>query len=270
MSKGQTDRLSEQHQKSGGPKGIFGKNAQIHEVSVTKTTQKVFDKLKESHPKLKFRHRTGISKKEINEELNKIDSRLGKTLYVQNAKIRPDGGIIEVEDDKGEWRIVLVVEAKHQGKDVVNIQAGKKVGKNNDQDLMVAGNAIERVHKNINEIRNIMMKENHFPYVVFLQGSNFCIETFEVFASDGRSIKIKHDSGAMNRIDRVTAASYSLPINQNHCKNIFIKKNKSYIMLQATSIYVGCDPWGEKEMINIMLDIAETSLDILSKQLGKN
>lgn len=129
MSKGQTDRLSEQQQKSGGPKGIFGKNAQVHEVSVAEATDSVFDRLKKAHPQSKFRHRTKISKKEINDELNKIDSRLGKTLYVENAKIKPDGGIIEVEDDKGKWRIILVVEAKHQGKDVENIQAGKKVGK---------------------------------------------------------------------------------------------------------------------------------------------
>ena len=270
MSKDQTDRLSEQQQKSGGPKGIFGKNAQIHEVSVTEATDGVFDKLKKAHPQLKFRHRTMIPKKEINDELNKIDSRLGKTLYVKNAKIKPDGGIIEVEDDKGKWRIILVVEAKHQGKDVENIQAGKKVGKNNDQDLMVAGNAIERVHKNINEMRNIMIKENHFPYVVFLQGSNFSTKTLDVLAPDGRCVKIKPDSGEMNRIDRVTAANYSMSINQNHCENIFIKKNGSYMMLQATSIYARCEPWEEEEMIEIMMQVAETSLSILSKQLSEN
>ena len=206
----------------------------------------------------------------LNDELNKIDSRLGKTLYVKNAKIKPDGGIIEVEDDKGKWRIILVVEAKHQGKDVENIQAGKKVGKNNDQDLMVAGNAIERVHKNINEMRNIMIKENHFPYVVFLQGSNFSTKTLDVLAPDGRCVKIKPDSGEMNRIDRVTAANYSMSINQNHCENIFIKKNGSYMMLQATSIYARCEPWEEEEMIEIMMQVAETSLSILSKQLSEN
>ena len=135
---------------------------------------------------------------------------------------------------------------------------------------MVAGNAIERVHKNINEIRNMMLKENHFPYVVFLQGSNFSTKTLEVFASDGRGVKIKHNSGEMNRIDRVTAANYSMPINQNHCKNIFIKKDESYIMLQATSIYARCEPWKEEEMIKIMMEIAETSLSILSKQSSKN
>ena len=60
--------------------------------------------------------------------------------------------------------MVLVGEAKFQGKDVENVKAGVLVGTNKDQDLMVAGNAIERVYKNINEIRNFMLDEFHFPY----------------------------------------------------------------------------------------------------------
>lgn len=50
--------------------------------------------------------------------------------------------------------------------------------KNNDQDLMAAGNAIERSHKNISEIANLMLAESHFPYVLFLEGSNFLTKTF--------------------------------------------------------------------------------------------
>jgi len=42
-----------------------------------------------------------------------------------------------------------VSEAKHQGKDIENIKKGKLVGKNNNQDLMAAGNAIERSHKKV-------------------------------------------------------------------------------------------------------------------------
>ena len=62
---------------------------------------------------------------------------------------------------------------KHQGKDIENIQMGILVGKNKDQDTMVAGNAIERAHKNISEIANFMLAENYFPYILFLEGSNF-------------------------------------------------------------------------------------------------
>jgi type II restriction enzyme len=100
-----------------------------------------------------------------------------------------------------------------------------------------------------------------------LQGSNFATETVQVFRPDGSFVEIRHDSGAMNRIDRVTAANYCMKINQNYCKNIFIGHNKSSIMLQAASIYARCDPWKEDEMQKIMMDIANTSLGILN-QLG--
>ena len=95
--------------------------------------------------------------------MREIDSDLGKVLFVQNSGIKPDGGIIEVLDSTGKYRIVLVSESKHQGNDVEKIKAGIKQGKKKDQDLMVAGNAIERVHKNIQEFRNLMRTSNIFP-----------------------------------------------------------------------------------------------------------
>lgn len=67
---------------------------------------------------------------------------MGQTLFVENANIIPDGGLIEVKDDNNNWRVILVSEAKHQGKDIENIEKGKKVGANNSQDIMTAGNAI--------------------------------------------------------------------------------------------------------------------------------
>jgi type II restriction enzyme len=227
----------------------------------------VFDALQLKYEKYQFRFITSIRKQEINNRLNLIDSRLGVTLFVKESRIKPDGGIIEVQDKEQNWRIILVSEAKYQGKDVDNITAGLLVGKNKDQELMTAGNAIERVYKNINEIRNYMLDEYHFPYVVFLQGSNFATETVQVFRPDGTFIEIRNDSGAMNRIDRVTAANFCMPINANYCKNIFISNKKSSIMLQAASIYARCETWTEIEMEKIMLDIAETSLDTLN-QLG--
>ena len=48
---------------------------------------------------------------------------------MESASIKPDGGIIEVQDDDGNWRVVVVSEAKHQGKDIENIKAGKLVRK---------------------------------------------------------------------------------------------------------------------------------------------
>jgi type II restriction enzyme len=265
--KGQTGRLTEQHVLSGGASGIFGDEAKVHDGSVNNVGKNVFTLLQEKYPKYHFRWREAISKHDINEKLNSIDGRLGKILFVQESRIKPDGGIIEVKDKEQKWRVVLVSEAKFQGKDVENIKAGILVGKNKDQHLMVAGNAIERMYKNINEVRNFMLDENHFPYAIFLQGSNFATETIQVYRPDGSFIEIKHNSGAMNRIDRVTAANYCMPINRNYCKNIFISHDKASIMLQAASIYARCDAWTESEMEKIMLDIAETSIGVLN-QLG--
>lgn len=267
MKKSQTKRLTTQHIKAGGAKGIFTKNAKSLDSNVSIVSKKVFAYLVKKYQNYKFNYRTGISKKEINKKLFSIDSRLGKTLFVQEANIKPDGGIIEVFDKNGKPRIILVSEAKYQGKDVENIRNGILVGKNKDQNLMVAGNAIERVYKNINEIRNYMLDELHFPYVIFLQGSNFATKAIQVFRPDGTFIEIRPDAGGINRIDRVSAANYCMPINQNYCKNIFISNKKSAVMLQAASLYAQCEEWSEKEMETILIKIAETSLSVLN-QLG--
>lgn len=263
MKKNQSGRLSNQQKKSGGPKGIFSHEAQEHDISLRKISMIFFEQLKKQYPALEFRYRKSISKKEINEKLNQIDSRLGKTLFLKHATIKPDGGIIEVKDKQGKWRVILVSEAKYQGKDIENIRKGILVGKNKDQDTMAAGNAIERSHKNINEIRNYMLDEKHFPYVLFLQGSNFLTETLQIQRPDGRVVTLKYDDSTLNRIDRLTAANYSMPLNTNLCKNIFVKIDDREVMLQAASIYVKTFPWTSEEILSVMNEIARTSLKIL-------
>lgn len=275
--KNQSKRLTLQHKERSGVSGIFGDEAKLHDFEVSFVSHMVIDKLKQEYPQLSFRYRQSITKKEINDLLKKIDKDLGQTLFVPDSKIKPDGGLIEVLDDNGAWRVILVSEAKHQGKDIENITSGKLVGKNNNQDLMVAGNAIERAHKNIAEISNFMLSEAYFPYVLFLEGSNFLTQDVIVTRPDNRQIKLVYNNGALNRLDRLTAANYGMKINENLCKNKIIPINNYSIMLQATSIYTQGDGkrWKEEEMLAIMLDIAKTSLKMLGRDLfeqltGKN
>ena len=158
--KGQTHRLTKQHQESEGVKGIFGEVAKTHDHKTQEATQAVFDCLCREYPENKFRIIRELYKKDINKKLNEIDPRLGVTLFVDRAHILPDGKVIEVLDNDGSWRIILVPEAKHQGKDVENVKAGIKPNKNNDDDLMTAGNAgSDKVHKNIVEVKNLMLGE---------------------------------------------------------------------------------------------------------------
>lgn len=269
MKKGQSDRLTIQQREGQGPITIFHKDAQIHDQEVGNTSLFVMKQLEYEYPMLKFRYRKDLSKKEINEALQKVDEYLGQTLFVESASIKPDGGIIEVQDDIGNWRVVLVSEAKHQGKDIENIQAGQLVGKKKNQDLMAAGNAIERAYKNINEIANFMLSERYFPYVLFLEGSNFLTQNVTVTRPDGRKVTLIYNDGTLNRLDRLTAANYGMSINTNLCENRFVKSNGATIMLQAASIYTKGDGghWNDRDMIFVMLEVAKTSLKMLGTDL---
>lgn len=265
----QSDRLTTQQKETDGVIGIFNDEAKNHDYEVYNTSTQTKKRLEAEFPKLKFRYRRSISKKEINESLQKIDKELGQTLFLPNAEIRPDGGLIEVLDDFGHWRVVVVSEAKYQGKDIENIKAGKLVGKHNNQVLMAAGNAIERAHKNIDEIANFMLAESHFPYILFLEGSNFLTQDVTVTRPDGSQYTLTYNNGTLNRLDRLTAANYGMPINTNLCENKFVAYNGLNIMLQAASIYTSKDGshWSDEDMINVMLDVARTSLRILGKDL---
>ena len=269
VKKNQSSRLTAQHKAHQGVVGIFGTEAKLHDKTTGEISHDVQEALANKYPQLSFRYRQSVEKKEINEAMRKVDSFLGQTLFVENASIIPDGGLIEVKDDKDNWRIVLVSEAKHQGKDIKNIARGQLVGKNKDQDLMAAGNAIERSHKNIAEIANMMLAENYFPYVLFLEGSNFLTETIQVKRPDGRMVTLEYNSGMLNRLDRLTAANYGMPINTNLCKNRFVHHGDKTIMLQAASIYTQGNGlrWDRKQMFSIMMEIAETSLQLLGSDL---
>lgn len=269
MKKGQSNRLTKQQKEGQGPITIFHKDAQIHDTEVGDTSVLAMEKLKIEFPMLNFRYRKNLSKKEINDALKKIDDYLGQILFLENARIKPDGGIIEVKDDNGDWRVVLVSEAKHQGKDIENIEAGKLVGKKNDKDLMPAGNVIERAYKNVKEIANFMLAENYFPYILFLEGSNFLTQNVSVTRPDGRVVTLTYNDGTLNRLDRLTAANYGMPINTNLCENRFVKCNGATIMLQAASIYTKGEGghWNAEDMMEVMLDVARTSLKMLGKDL---
>jgi type II restriction enzyme len=124
------------------------------------------------------------------------------------------------------------------------------------------------MHKNVLELRNFMLDERHFPYVVFLQGSNFATQSFELTRPDGRVVKIVHNSGLLNRIDRVTASSLSREINQNYCENIVFKAGDFDHMFHIASLYCQADPWTAGEMGRVMLEVARTSLRVIGDDLN--
>lgn len=267
--KHQSNRLTAQHLLSKGVSGIFGRHAKSHDLGVSDASKLVIAGLGGEYPSLQFRYRTSIRKSEINASLRQVDPSLGQVLFVEKSSIIPDGGLVEVQDDRGNWRVILVSEAKHQGRDIRNVENGVLVGPNKNRDLMDAGNAIERSHKNIAEIANLMLHESHFPYVLFLEGSNFLTETLTVTRPDGREVILQYNSGKLNRIDRLTSANYGMSINQNLCENKFVTHNDKTIMLQAASLYTqgNGQVWDAEEMLTVMLSIAKTSLRVLARDI---
>ena len=74
--KNQSHRLTKQHKKSHGEIGIFGTEAKEHDSLVCKVSKRIIASLQIEFPQLEFRYRPSISKKEINEALQKIDKEL--------------------------------------------------------------------------------------------------------------------------------------------------------------------------------------------------
>ena len=81
MKKNQTDRLTVEKIRGQGPKEIFCEDAQIHDKSVNSFSKIIFETLKKDFPNLEFRFRDSIEKKEINEKLNSVYSKLGVITY---------------------------------------------------------------------------------------------------------------------------------------------------------------------------------------------
>lgn len=90
-----------------------------------------------------------------------------------------------------------------------------------------------------------------------------------VVRPDGREVTLVYNDGTLNRLDRLTAANYGMPINTNLCENRFVRCNGVNIMLQAASIYTKGEGghWDNKDMAIIMREVAMTSLKMLGSDL---
>ena len=67
----ESDRLTAQQKENGGAERIFGESAQVHEQAVHSVSEIVLRRLQQKYPKLSFRYRNSIPKKEINALLSR-------------------------------------------------------------------------------------------------------------------------------------------------------------------------------------------------------
>jgi len=266
--KGQSDRLSAHKSLTGGPAEMFHLLAREHDSSVKKAAANIKEILAVKHPKYEFRIRSRLYKTEINGRLNTVDNRLGVEQFI-NGFILPESGLLEIKDKNDNWRLILLGEAKYQGRDFESFANGWR-----DESVikqgkftMTAGNVIERGFKNIVEVQNYMMGEMHFPYVLLAYGSNFITEEMILDwpgdkSSKPQKVKFLPTDGSLNRIDRMTAGTYGMPINTNHCRAIILKDGR---ILRPISYYAQPTKFPTEQIMKIFLDISLTSIEVLKE-----
>ena len=264
---GHSKGLSERQTRDGGGRSIFNTEAKKHDKRCEEVSKLlVLPDLQKKYPHLNIERWWKLEKKTIHQALEECDKDLGQHQHHKSSYIQPDGGIIVVEDKTGKWRPILIAEAKVQGTNVSRIERGlKKQG---------TGNALERATKNIAEVRNFMIDENHFPYVLFGHGSDLAKEEITVKTKEPLDPKAKLPVGTVTILkpptipDRITSANYGLPCNEIHVHNRWVKrKDGKETMLQPASLYMRLDPWKNEEMYDIMMDVADVSLQILGSEL---
>lgn len=147
-------------------------------------------------------------------------------LTKQSSSMKPDGGllILRKKDDESYKRIVLVVEMKRQGTNDLRRAAGKK--------NQAAGNAIERLGKNLIGLRATLQYEDITPFVCFGWGDDF------------------NKDSSIN--DRVVTMNEFYPLNR-----IFVFKREGY---SPVSMFFRVEKWQVKELYDIMKEVAETSI----------
>ena len=197
------------------------------EVDIDAALKEVIETLSKRHPKIKFRHFKKL-------DLSTIVARLGQDFpqYKQDFSsvlnesfMRPDGGFLYAISGQGEVKPVLVAEVKRQGtNDKRELEGLPKQAK---------GNAIERLGKNLIGIRAIFKQESVIPFVCFGSGHDF---------SPGSTI-----------LDRVVTMNEFFPLN-----TLFVKKD--HPPFEPVSMYFRYKDWTTAEMVEIMLEIAETAI----------
>eukprot|EP01050_Picozoa_sp_SAG11_P005647 SAG11_NODE_405_length_9736_cov_5.776486_13_plen_215_part_00 len=129
-----------------------------------------------------------------------------------NSHIAPDGGVVLCNCIP-----VLITEAKKQGTNTKRMQEGKK--------RQSRGNAIERAHKNFNELRFYTDFYDHFPYLVFCFGCDFVpgsstidrLAAMTCYDSYNTLHVIDSDSGSKKASVFVQTEPYSADFIVNQC-----------------------------------------------------
>ena len=156
--------------------------------------------------------------------------------YFETSAMRPDGGILSIEDNKGDLYPILIVEVKNQGTNDLRRAEGRP--------QQARGNAIERLGKNVIGFRTAMLGEGIVPFVCFGDGCDF---------ADSSSI-----------LDRVVTIAMFGPLNEIHVVN-----EGEHGQFNRGSFFFRDPAWTSEEMEPVMYEVAERSINYYYAKYGR-
>ena len=225
----QGDKLSQRHLRDGGGKNINNECAKAHDVKVRYVMSRVLSIIQAMFPERHFELKAVILQKNISGNIN-------SKYQPSNPKssIRPDGGVLFMDGIP-----ILSIEAKKQGTNSERERGGKK--------KQAMGNAIERAHKNYNEIKNMQDKYPFTSYLLFAYGCDFV---------NGSSI-----------IDRLSAMTYYDSFNTLHIKDEITEKNINGEQLRErrkkASVFLQEQPFEETFIYEKCMDAIKIVMDLI-------
>ncbi len=190
--------------------------------------------------------------------------------------VSPDGGICFITGKDGFKHIILVSEAKHQGRHdgytpISDSGWLKECAKNpkldpnlpiEERPKQANGNAIERAFKNSNTFQGLTSIYGYFPYVIFCDGFDFRTkDEYNLFSHQKFASRYNTDSPIRMRL---VSGNYFMPLNNSYV----LGAKRGFSTVYPASIYARMKKWEYQEMVDVFLGVMIQSINHL-ESIGK-
>ena len=180
-----------------------------------------------THFKVRLHHDKSLLLCDIVSKLRDRFAEVEFHCHFSETSMRPDGGILSIQDADNERYPILIAEVKNQGTNDLRRSEGLP--------RQARGNAIERLGKNVIGFRTALIHESITPFVCFGYGCDF-----------------EADSSIL---DRVSTIAMFGPLNKIH---VFDEGEDG--KFNRGSFFFRDTEWHQDEMSSIMCEIAERSI----------
>ena len=147
--------------------------------------------------------------------------------HFEASSMRPDGGILSIQDIAQRRFPILIAEVKNQGTNDLRLREGKP--------RQAKGNAIERLGKNVIGFRTALMPEGIVPFICFGYGCDFA-----------------EDSSILDRVSTIAMFGQLNQIN--------VVNEGDHGRFNRGSFFFREDPWSIDEMIERMYTVASRAI----------